>query len=116
MEFNRPIHQARNRDTFSPREVGMYHPDLFSFIKLNDMGQIEIFATSGLGIVLDPHTRSCNIHADTVKFFTKEIDGLRWNDVSFNSKAVDFREPAFNKFLEEDIVHHLDGWNEFLEE
>ena len=116
MKFNRPIHQAKARDLFASRETGLYHPDLFSYIKFNNRGQVEIFATAGVGIVLDSHSRSCNIYADSVKFFTKDIDGLRWNDKSFNPEATDFKEPAFVQHLREDIAHHLDGWDEFLEE
>jgi hypothetical protein len=41
------FHEANElskRSSFSRREVGLSHPDTSSFIKLNDRGEIEIFA------------------------------------------------------------------------
>jgi hypothetical protein len=38
----------KSRKEFSDREVGLTHPDMSSFIRLNDNGDIEIFAAPGI--------------------------------------------------------------------
>jgi len=83
-----------NRNKFSRREVGLNHPDVFSFIKLADNGDIEIMAAPGIGIIISAVTRSVSILADTLKIYTTEDDGIRWNNYSFNYAASDFTEPV----------------------
>jgi len=83
-----------NRNKFSRREVGLNHPDVFSFIKLADNGDIEIMAAPGVGIIISAVTRSVSILADTLKIYTTEDDGIRWNNYSFNYAASDFTEPV----------------------
>jgi hypothetical protein len=83
-----------NRNQFSRREVGINHPDMFSFMKLADNGDIEIMAASGVGIIISAVTRSVTILADTLKIYTTEDDGIRWNKYSFNYAASDFTEPV----------------------
>lgn len=86
--------QISRRKNFSGREVGLTHPDNNSFIRLNDFGDIEIFATPGVGIVISGSTRTISIFADSIKFHSKE-DGLKWNGMEFNYSADDFTEPTF---------------------
>jgi len=82
------------RNQFSRTEVGLNHPDMFSFIRLADNGDIEIMAAPGIGIVISAVTRSVSILADTLKIYTTEDDGIRWNNYSFNYAASDFTEPV----------------------
>lgn len=82
------------RNQFSRREVGINHPDMFSFMKLADNGDIEIMAAPGVGIIISAVTRSVTILADTLKIYTTEDDGIRWNNYSFNYAASDFTEPV----------------------
>jgi len=84
------------RKNFSPREVGLTHPDTSSFIRLTDAGDIEIFAAPGVGLVISGSTRTVSIFADNIRFHTKE-DGLKWNSMDFNYSADDFTEPTFVK-------------------
>lgn len=72
----------------------MNHPDMFSFMKLADNGDIEIMAAPGVGIIISAVTRSVTILADTLKIYTTEDDGIRWNNYSFNYAASDFTEPV----------------------
>ena len=81
------------RNQFSRTEVGLNHPDMFSFIRLADNGDIEIMAAPGVGIIISAVTRSVSILADTLKIYTTEDDGIRWNNYSFNYAASDFTEP-----------------------
>lgn len=81
------------RNEFSRREVGLNHPDVESFIKLNDAGEIEIMAAPGVGIIINGPNRSVSIFADTLKIYTTEDDGIRWNKYAFNYAATDFTEP-----------------------
>ena len=84
----------KKRNEFSRREVGLNHPDNDSFIKLADNGDIEIMAAPGVGIIISGMNRSVSIFADTLKIYTTEDDGIRWNANYFNYAATDFTEPA----------------------
>jgi hypothetical protein len=85
--------EISRRKSFSPREVGLTHPDNSSFIRLTDAGDIEIFAAPGVGIVINGSTRTISFFAENVKFHTNE-DGLKWNSMEFNHSATTFAEPA----------------------
>lgn len=82
------------RNSFSRREVGLTHPDTSAFVRLNDRGDIEIFAGEELGIVISPSSRAISIFADVVKIVTKEDYGLRWNNMSFNYASDMYNEPS----------------------
>lgn len=90
-------YEISRRKSFSNREVGLTHPDNSSFIRVADSGEIEIFACPGVGIVINPNTRSIAMFADSIKFYCKEDDGLRWNGMSFNPAADMYNEPALIK-------------------
>lgn len=104
---NEPVNQSRRsfdevaelkkRKEFSTREVGLNHPDNGGFIRINDAGEIEIFAAPGIGIVLSPSTRCISFFADSVKFYTREDDGFKWNNMSLNPSSDVYNEPAFVK-------------------
>lgn len=83
----------KKRNEFSRREVGLNHPDVSSYFKLADNGDIEIMAAPGVGIVISAITRSISIFADTLKIYTTEDDGIRWNKYSFNYAGSNFTEP-----------------------
>lgn len=106
------------RSTFSKREVGLTHPDTSAFIRLNDRGEIEIFSGEELGIVISPQSKSISLFADVVKIFTKEDDGLRWNNMSFNYAGDTFNEPSLIRTSEKEYnsgylhaEYYLDGIN-----
>jgi hypothetical protein len=93
-EKNFPISdELKRRNEFSKREVGLNHPDNSSFIRLNDDGDIEIFAAPGVGIVISGANRSISLFADKVRFFCSE-NGLRWNNFNFNYSAIDYSQPT----------------------
>lgn len=85
--------ELTRRNEFSRREVGLNHPDNNSFIRLNDEGDIEIFATSGVGIVISASGRSISFFADKIRMFCSE-NGLRWNNFNFNYSAYDYSQPT----------------------
>lgn len=106
--------ELKNRKEFSDREVGLNHPDVASFIRLNDSGDIEIFAAPGIGIVISSKTRSISFFGDVVKFNTKE-DGLRWNTYKFNFSSYDYSQPTLIRIdrkefnpAQEGVTHYLD--------
>jgi hypothetical protein len=107
--------ELRRRSTFSRREVGLTHPDTSAFVKLNDMGEVEIFAGEELGIIISPTTRSISIFADVVKIVTKEDYGLRWNNMSFNYSGDEFNEPSLVKTSEKEINSGFNYANYYLE-
>ena len=87
---------VKKRKTFSDREVGLTHPDIASFIRLNDYGDIEIFASPGVGIVISARSKSISLFADDIKLNSKE-DGFKWNRYSFNYAASSYSEPTLIK-------------------
>jgi hypothetical protein len=95
--------ELRRRNSFSRREVGLTHPDTSAFVRLNDRGEVEIFAGEELGIIISPSTKSISIFADVVKIVTKEDYGLRWNNMSFNYSGDEFNEPSLVKTNEKEI-------------
>lgn len=88
------VTELRKRKEFSTREVGINHPDNNGFLRINDAGEIEIFAAPGIGIVISPSTRAISFFADSIKFYTREDDGLKWNNSSFNPASDVYNEPA----------------------
>lgn len=86
--------ELEKRSTFSRREVGLTHPDTSSFIKLNDKGEIEIFAGEEIGIIISPSTGTISLFADIVKVYTKEDSGFRWNNKSLNYAGDSYNEPS----------------------
>lgn len=92
----KPENEIGRRNEFSKREVGLNHPDTNSFIRLTDEGDIEIFASPGVGIIISSIGRSISLFADQVRMFTKE-DGLKWNNYHFNFSANDYSEPTLLK-------------------
>lgn len=97
---------------FGHRETGLTHPDLYSYIRLADNGDIHLFVAEGVGIILSATQRSIVLVGDTVKFFSREDEGLQWNSLAFNQKAVKFNEPAF-VYLKEDRSM-FDGIDDFI--
>jgi len=92
--------ELQRRTEFSRREVGLNHPDNNSYIRLNDDGDIEIFATPGVGMVISASGRSISLFADKIKFFSSE-NGLRWNNFNFNYSATDYSQPTLVKINKE---------------
>lgn len=113
--FTSPSETVHRQGRFSPREVGLTHPDVPSFIRLCDNGDIELIAGEGLGIILSPRSGSITLVADRIKFLTRGENGLRWNKVAFNDRAVAFNEPTFltvddlnTPSLYRDVDYYLD--------
>lgn len=111
--------EIKKRTTFSRREVGLTHPDTSAFIRLSDKGDIEIFAGEEIGIIISPSSGSISLFADVVKIFTKEDNGLRWNNMSLNYASDEYNEPALVKTSEKEInsgFNHADYYLELLDE
>ncbi len=98
----RPENEIGRRNEFSKREVGFNHPDTPSFLRLNDEGDIEIFAAPGIGMVISAVGRSISLFADNIRIFSKD-DGFRWNNHYFNYSAIDYSEPTLVKIDYESI-------------
>jgi len=114
MTFKIPIEIIDQQKYFGHREVGLTHPDLFSFIRLTDTGEIHLMVDDGVGIIINKIQRTIVLMADQVKFFTKEDEGLKWNTLAFNHKATKYNEPAFtyvkeNRSLYDGIDYYMDG-------
>lgn len=105
--------EISKRREFSDREVGITHPDLASFIRLNDQGDIEIFAAPGVGIVISARSKSVSIFGDTIRMFSRE-DGLRWNSYNFNYSASTYIEPTLVKINPKTIHTAVNGMQHFL--
>lgn len=106
--------ELTKRKKFSEREVGLNHPDNNSFLRLNDQGDIEIFAAPGVGIVISGKTKSISLFADSIKLNCKE-DGFKWNSYYFNYSASNFSEPTLVKINLKDIHTAQNGASYFLD-
>lgn len=114
-ETNIPIeNELKKRKEFSDREVGLTHPDLTSFIRLNDQGDIEIFASPGIGIVISTRSKSISLFADSIRMFCKD-DGLRWNNYNFNYSASKYIEPTLVKINTKSIHSAQNGISYYLD-
>lgn len=116
--FDTPLEEVDRQDRFSRREPGLTHPDIESlFVRLRDNGDLEIVAGEGLAIIMRPSNRSITFIADHVNIMTQAEEGLRWNHVSFNSKAVSFHEPTFITKNDEqlDAYHTYEGLDPFTD-
>ena len=113
-QFNRPYDLLSKQSKFGGREVGVTHPDVFSFIKLADNGDIQIMAQDGLGIIISASQHCIFLVGDTVKFLTKQDEGLKWNKLAFNPKATKYSEPAFI-FPKNQTSGLYDGINDFID-
>jgi hypothetical protein len=106
--------EIRRRKEFSDREVGVTHPDLNSFMRFNDHGDIEIFAAPGIGMVISTRSKSISLFADSIRFYSKD-DGLRWNNHNFNYAASSYSEPTLLKVSKKDIHSAQNGISYFLD-
>lgn len=106
--------ELTKRRQFSEREVGLNHPDNESFMRLNDQGDIEIFASPGVGIVISAKSRSISFFSDSIRFNCKE-DGLKWNNYYFNYSASSFSEPTLVKINLKDIHSAQNGASYYLD-
>lgn len=93
-----------NQDSFGGREVGVTHPDTAAHIRLLDNGDIQLIASDGLGMVFHVANKSITIIANQVKFITSDTQGLRWNNIWFNNKAIVFNEPAYHPVVASDTI------------
>lgn len=95
--------ELNRRNQFSQREVGLNHPDNNSFLRLNDEGDIEIFAAPGVGIIISASSKTISFFAEKVRFFCAE-DGLRWNEFNFNYSSSDYSQPTLVK-IDPKVIH-----------
>ncbi len=96
---------------FGDREVGLTHPDLPSYIRLADNGDIQIMVNGEVGIIISQIHGSIMFVADVIKFVSKENGGLRWNQLNFNKDATTYNEPTFVYSKEEyDMYTGLDDY------
>lgn len=88
--------EIARRKQFSQREIGLNHPDTNSFLRLNDEGDIEIFASPGVGIIISSTSSTISFFAEKIRFFCDE-EGLRWNEFNFNYSSSDYSQPTLVK-------------------
>lgn len=100
-------------EKFDLKDVGVTHPDNDAFIKIDGSGRIYIMSQPNLGIVIDPSKQSISFVGDTVKVVTKEDEGFKWNNMSFNPRAVSYAEPTLT--YSKDVVNNIyDDVDRFL--
>lgn len=114
LTFNSPSPNITEQDTYQSKEVGLVHPNVSSYIKLNDKGDIEITVDDGLAIVLHKKSRSITFVCDTLKILTKDGDSIRWNNSNLNSRATDFTQPALIPLVVRDTPTHFNGSEDYL--
>jgi len=105
--------ELKSRKEFSDREVGITHPDIPSFIRLNDKGDIEIFAAPGVGMVISSSSKTISFFGNFVNFVTRD-DGLRWNSYKFNISSYDYSQPTLVKINRKEINSAQEGVYHYL--
>lgn len=79
---------------FGIREVGLTHPDVYAYVRLADNGDIHLMVEEGVGIIISAAQKSVILVGDQIKFLSRMEEGLKWNDLAFNSEATKYSEPA----------------------
>lgn len=98
---------------FDLNDVGITHPNNDAFIKIDKTGRIYIMSQPNLGIVIDPSKQTIGFVGDSVKVVTKEDEGFKWNNLSFNPKATNYSEPTFT--YSKNVINHIyDDVDRFL--
>lgn len=110
--IRKPYHIIDQQDQYGANEVGVIHPTNLSFLRIKDNGDIEISAGEGLAIILHPGKKMISFVADEIKFLTK-TNGLKWNNVKFNSGATTFNEPTLIPVNYEEIYSPYRGTESF---
>ena len=105
--------ELKSRKEFSDREVGITHPDIPSFIRLNDKGDIEIFAAPGVGMVISSSSKTISFFGNFVNFVTRD-DGLRWNSYKFNISSYDYSQPTLVKINKKEMNSAQEGVYHYL--
>lgn len=113
-KFIRPIDILYDQNRFGDREVGITHTETAAYLKMADSGDIECMAAEGLGFIMHPQNRSITFVADSIRFVTKEQDGLRWNKLSFNPQATSYTEPAFVTLDEDEMINLYKGSEDYV--
>ncbi len=108
------VKASTTNDRFDLHDVGLTHPDNNSFVKIDGSGRIYLMAGPNMGIVLDPVSQTVSLIGDTIKVVSKEDEGFKWNNVSFNPRAVSYAEPTFT-YSKEVINHLYDDVDRFLQ-
>lgn len=104
---------SASTDRFELSDVGITHPNNDAFIRIDRAGRIHIMSQPNLGIIIDPATQTVAFVGDKVKVVTKEDEGFKWNNLSFNPRSVNYAEPTFT-IAKEAINHIYDDVDRFL--
>lgn len=87
---------------FKEDEVGMYHPELSSVIKLRNNGIIDIFTMSNQGIRINPNEKTIKLLSDNLNFTSNkwyiESDEFVFNGKKFsiNADEIDLISKSLN--------------------
>lgn len=76
---------------FEDGEVGMYHPEISSIVKLKNNGSIDIFTSSNVGIRINPNEKSIRFFSDNLNF---NCDKWYIESDEFNFKGKNFNIDA----------------------
>lgn len=96
---NEPVYECveaiSNVSYFKEDDIGLYHPEISSIVKLTDDGCIDIFTQSNTGVRINPHNKS-------IKFFGENFNfsGDRWY---IESDEFVFKGKEFN--VESDTIN-----------
>jgi len=109
--MQRPTDQ---NDNFSLNDVGITHPSNDAFIKIDEAGKIFIMSEPNLGVIFDPSNGSISWFGDKVNVVTKQDEGFKWNNLTFNPAATNYAEPTFT--YKKDVINNLyDDFERYLD-
>lgn len=110
------IHLVNDHNTFSQRDTGITNPYADAYIKVTEGGEIEVYAGNGTGIFMNPHSRSITFMADSLRFITRDEDGIRWNDKLFNDQATIYTEPFLVPYETDNSPSPYKNMEQFLDD
>lgn len=96
------IEAISNVSYFKEDDIGLYHPDISSIVKLTEEGCIDIFTQSNTGIRVNPHTKSIKFLSENLNFsgdkWYIESDEFVFKGKNFNvdSDVININAKTFN--------------------
>ena len=82
---------------FKNKEVGLYNPNSSSIVKIQDDGVIDIFASTNVGVRVNPKNRTVELFGDIStksknwKVISNNVDVYAKNEVKITSNKIDIK-------------------------
>lgn len=82
------VNQINNACYYSDREIGLYHPDNSSIVKIRNNGMIDSFVSTNVGHRIDPLSKTYNIFSNVFKVHTGSMKAWCEYDINLEVKRT----------------------------